>query len=171
MPKGGTSMFGYRKIKIYEDDGSVNETDVYLPQIRNIVGFLEGTWDLNMYANCFEGGNKLGDVDASIELYGWTLHVEFKRTRNDLNKGQVLKAIRQARHSDITTIFVFGDTNRPVEKLVFSPDNLVGSGIHPTNVMDLSKFFGDWGKWAKANSRIKGENDWSIVNQYVRKGK
>jgi hypothetical protein len=165
-------MFGYRKIKIYEDDGSVNETDVYLPQIRNIVGFLEGTWDLNMYANCFEGASKLGDVDASIELYGWTLHVEFKRSRNDLNKGQVLKAIRQARHSRIFTIFVFGDTNRPVESLVFGPDNLVGSGIKPTNVMELSKFFSEWGMWAKQHSLLaKMDNDWDIVNQYVRKGK
>jgi hypothetical protein len=83
----------------------------------------------------------------------------------------VVKAVRQARHSNITTIFVFGETNRPVEKLVFSPDRIVGWGIQPTNVMDLSKFFTDWGKWAKAHSLLsRGDNDWDIAKQYVKKG-
>jgi hypothetical protein len=164
-------VYGYRKIKIYEDNGNVNETEVYLPQIRNIVGFLQGVWDLNMYAGCFEGNNKLGDVDASIELYGHTLHIEFKRESKDLNAGQVVKAVRQARHSNITTMFVFGETNRPKEYLTFTPDNLQGSGIQQTNVMEFSKMLKQWGEWAKENSVIKHtDRDWDIARHYVRKG-
>jgi hypothetical protein len=162
-------MHGHRKIKVYEDDGSVKETTVYLPQIRDVVGFLNGVWDLKMYADCFEGNNKLGDVDASIERYGWTLHIEFKRSRDDLNSGQLLKAINQARFSDITTFFIFGETNRPVECLKISPMDLRGS-IKPVNVMEVSKLFTEWEQWAKKNSKLSRKNlDWDIVKQYVKK--
>lgn len=161
-------MVGHRRIKVTEDNGKVYETDLYLPNIRNVVGFLEGVWDFTIYDNCFEGKNKLGDVDGSIELHGHTMVLEFKRTRYDLTGGQVIKAVRQAKHSNITTFFIFGETNRPVEYLRFSPNNLQGTGFVKCNVMELSKQFKAWNDYAARNSLVsKNDIDWTIAKRYL----
>ncbi|UTV34862.1 hypothetical protein [Bacillus altitudinis] len=163
-------MIGHRRIKIWEDNGKVEETDVFLPNIKSIVGFLNGTWNFTMYDDCFDGKNKLGDVDASIELYGHTLNIEFKRDRTALTTGQVVKALRQARFSNITTIFVFGDTNRPFEYLLFSPKNLKGSGFKKCDTIGLSKVLKNWNDWAKKNNLVHDskEEDWITAKRYLR---
>jgi len=163
------AMRGKRKVTVEEDNGYVQETEVFLPHIRNIIGFLNGEWDLSMYADCFEGKNQLGDIDGSIELYGNTLLVEFKASRDTLNAGQLIKAIRQAKHSNITTIFVFGETNRPVEYLRFSPNCIKGTGFIKTNVMDLHSVFSKWANFAKENSLVNDSSDWHIANKYIKK--
>ena len=160
-------MAGRRHVKVTEENGKVYEADVYLPQIRNIIGFLNGTWDLNPYADCFQGKSKLGDVDASIELFGHTMVVEFKRDRTALNQGQIVKAIRQAKFSNITTFFVFGDTNRPVEFLRFSPNCIKGTGYIKTDVTGLRKAFKAWAGWAERNSLIADyDESWAISKKY-----
>lgn len=161
-------MRGHRRIKVYEDNGQVKDTEVYLPNIKDIVGFLNGTWNFTVYDDCFEGKSKLGDIDASIELYGHTLVVEFKRDRTALTTGQIVKAIRQAKHSNITTIFVFGDTNRPEEYLLFSPKNLQGTGIQKCDTIILSKVFKNWNDWACKNALTsRHDNDWTIAKRYL----
>ncbi|MDR7207581.1 hypothetical protein [Priestia megaterium] len=161
-------MIGHRRIKVWEDNGDVKETEVYLPNIRDIVGFLNGTWDLKMYDDCFDGKNKMGDVDASIELFGHTLLLEFKRDRTALTAGQIVKAIRQARHSNITTIFVFGDTNRPHEYLRFSPNCLDGTGFIKTDIIGLSKVLRSWHNYAKKNALTKkSDPDWKTAKRYL----
>jgi hypothetical protein len=161
-------MLGHREIKVWNDDGSVEETTLYLPNIKSIVGFLNGTWNFSVYDDCFDGKNKLGDVDASIELYGHTLLIEFKRDRTALTTGQIVKAIRQAKHNSITTVFVFGDTNRPIEYLLFSPKNLQGSGFKKCDTIKLSKVFKNWTRWAKKNDLTAStDNDWTIAKRYL----
>lgn len=160
---------GHRRVVVHEDSGKTYESEIFLPNIRNIIGFLEGTWDLKMYDDCFEGKSKLGDIDASIELHGHTLLLEFKRNRESLTAGQVVKAIRQARHSNITTFFVFGETNRPTEVLIFSPNNIDGSGIMKANTSQLRQLLKNWNRWAKKNSLIDAESeaDWRIAKKYL----
>ncbi|MDQ0976634.1 hypothetical protein QFZ31_006686 [Neobacillus niacini] len=161
-------MRGHRRIKVTEDNGHIEETDLYLPNIKSIVGFLNGTWDFTMYDECFDGKSKLGDVDASIELFGHTMNIEFKRERTALTTGQIVKAIRQAKHSNITTFFVFGDTNRPVEYLRFSPNKLEGTGFHKCDTMILSKAFKQWNDYAKANDLTDRQDvDWVIAKRYM----
>lgn len=165
-------MIGHRRVKVYEDNGSVRDTDVFLPQIRDVIGFLQGVWDLNMYADCIEGASKFGDVDASTEVHGHTLHIEFKRSYDDLNNGQVVKAIRQARYSNITTLFVFGETNRPTHYIRFSPLDLNGTGLRETNVTELRKVIKAWATWAKENSLVSRQQhmaDFRTAKQYVKK--
>lgn len=162
-------MRGHRRIKVYEDNGNVNESDVFLPNIKDIIGFLNGTWNFTMYDDCFEGKNKLGDVDASIELYGHTLVLEFKRDRTALTGGQIVKAVRQAKHSNITTLFVFGDTNRPVEYLRISPNKLEGTGFIKCDVIGLSKVLKSWNNYARKNSLTGNDDgaDWRIAKRYL----
>ena len=161
-------MKGKRKIKVWENDNLVEEGELFLPNIKSIVGLLQGTWNFRMYDNCFDGKNKLSDVDGSIEVYGHTLILEFKLERSALTAGQVVKAIRQAKHSNITTIFIFGQTDRPVEYLIFSPNNIKGSGFKKCNTAILSMVFHNWNNWAKKNDLTKvGDNDWAIAKKYL----
>jgi hypothetical protein len=161
-------MVGHRRIKVWEDNGKIEETDIYLPNIKSVIGFLNGTWNFTVYDDCFDGKSKLGDVDASIELYGHTLMIEFKRDRTALTTGQIVKAIRQAKHSNITTVFVFGDTNRPEEYLRFSPNCLNGTGFIKCDTIGLSKVFKAWNDYAKKNSLINNEdNDWITAKRYL----
>ena len=163
-----TTVIGHRRIKVYEDDGRIEETELFLPNIKSVVGFLNGAWDLKMYEGCFDGTNRLGDIDGSVEVYGHTLHVEFKRDRTALTAGQIVKAIRQAKHSNITTVFVFGDTNRPTEYLRFSPSKLEGTGFVKCDTISLSKVFKSWCTWAKKNDLTKKDDgDWRIAKRYL----
>lgn len=137
-------------------DGPKRETfPVHLPHIRNIRGFLLGTWDFTLFNDAFPGTNRLGDVDGSIEIYGHTLHVEFKKDSGAMNGGQLVKAIRQAKYSNITTYFVFGPTNKPVELWVISPKNIDGFKVRLKNgVRDLNRYFRSWSNFARKNSLV-----------------
>lgn len=161
-------MIGHRRIKVWEDNGDVKETELYLPNIKDVIGFLNGTWNFSMYDDSFDGKNKLGDVDASIEMFGHTLLIEFKRDRKALTQGQIVKAIRQAKHSGITSLFVFGDTNHPVEYLRFSPNKLEGTGFIKCDTIGLSKVLRQWNDWAKRNSLTSRQDvDWTIAKRYL----
>ncbi len=161
-------MAGHRRVKVWEDNGTVKETDLFLPHIKDVIGFLNGEWDLARYADSFEGSNRLGDIDGSIEMYGHTLVLEFKKERSALTAGQIVKAIRQARHSNITTFFIFGETNRPVEYLRFSPNKLSGTGFVPCDTMSLTKAFRQWNDYAKKNSLLGyQDSDWTIAKRYL----
>lgn len=161
-------MIGHRRIKVWEDNGRIEETDLYLPNIKSVVGFLNGTWNFTVYDDCFDGRSKLGDIDASIELFGHTLLIEFKKERSALTAGQIVKSIRQAKHSNTTTIFVFGETDRPVEYLLFSPKNIEGTGFKKCDTIGLSKVFKNWNEWAKKNDLTsKEDKDWNIAKRYL----
>ena len=167
-------MKGHRRVKVYEDNGIVRDTEVFLPQIRDLIGFLQGVWDLNMYADCIKGNSKFGDVDASTEVCGHTLHIEFKRSYDDMNHGQIVKAIRQARHSNITTLFVFGMTNRPTHYIRFSPFELNGTGLRETNTADLKQVIKTWANWAEQNSvvtKLQHARDFEVARRYVKRKK
>ncbi|HDR8302789.1 TPA: hypothetical protein QC153_002149 [Bacillus cereus] len=152
-----------------EEHGKIKQFNLRLPHIRNIEMFLKGEWDLSVYDECFKGRNALGDVDGSIELQGWTLNVEFKVSRFSLNKGQLVKAIRQAEHSEITTIFVFGETNKPTGYLMFTPDMLEGSGVIECDEEGIKKVFKEWGEKAYANSKLsKDDKAFFHACRYVR---
>lgn len=149
-------------------EGDVKEKFVIdLPNVRKLQGFLKGFWDFNVYQSAFPGRSKFSDVDGSIELYGHTLHVEFKESRYGMTQGQVLKAIRQAKHSNITTVFVFGKTNKPVLQLVFSPEYPEGLEYEESSVEILTKTFADWAKWAKDHDLVTDRTEeWAVARRY-----
>lgn len=161
-------MIGHRRIKVYEDNGHVHESDLYLPNIKSVVGFLEGVWDFSMYDTCFEGKNRISDIDGGVEYFGHTMLIEFKKSREALTRGQLLHAIRRAKHCNITTFFVFGETNRPVELLRFSPGCIEGTGFIKCDIISLGKEFTKWAKWAKKNTKVTdSDTDWTITQRYL----
>jgi len=150
-------MKGKRLVKVVEADGREFEESIFLPQIRSVIGFLKGTLDLNPYADCFPSKCKLGDIDGTVEVFGHTLVVEFKVDRATLNKGQVIKAVRQAKYGNVTTFFVFRETNRPKEYLRFSPNCIEGTGFVSTDVSKLKASFRTWSHWARKNTLLPEE--------------
>ena len=141
------------------------------PNIRTLKGFLAGEWNLALFDKCFQGRNRLGDVDGSIELFSHTLLVEFKGAKNGMNKGQVLKAIRQAKYSGITTIFVFGKRNEPEGYLMIQPDAESEKGFHNTgyrlaDIDTICDVFARWAKWAEENNRVESKTaEWNDVQE------
>ena len=143
---------------------------VNLPNIRNLQGFLKGCWDLSVYDDCFPRRNRLADVDGSIELNGFTLHVEYKESKWSMNQGQVIKAIRQAKYSNITTIFVFGKTNQPTSYLLFTPKDLQPDYIE-CDQESLNAVFKRWSNFTEKNNLVKSNTaEWQLANKYFTKG-
>ncbi|MCS0827398.1 hypothetical protein NX029_26140 [Cytobacillus firmus] len=139
---------------------------VNMPNIRNLHGFLKGAWDLSVYDGCFPKRNRLGDVDGSIEQNGHTLHIEFKESKWSMNQGQVLKAIRQAKYSAITTVFVFGKTNVPKEYLMFTPEDLQPD-FKECDADTLKDVFKDWVRYTEANNLVENKTaEWDLTDKY-----
>lgn len=142
------------------------------PNIRSLKGFLSGEWDLAAFDSCFKGRNRLGDVDASIELNGHTLLIEFKGAKNGMNKGQVLKAIRQAKYSQIVTIFVFGKRNEPEGYLKIEPDDsekgFKSSGYTLADYDMICDQFRRWAAYAQENNLVSSKREeWDEVSQVM----
>lgn len=136
-----------------------------LPNIRSLKGFLKGQWDLSVYDSCFPRKNRLGDVDGSIELNGYTLHVEFKESNYSMTRGQVLKAYRQAKHSGIFTLFVVGKTNKPTEYIFIKPDDLLPDAVH-CDTESLKLVMKEWSEWTDANSLVKDRSEeWNQIQK------
>lgn len=144
----------------------VEKFSINLPNIRNLKGFLKGAWNLSVYDSCFPKKNRLGDVDGSVEIYGHTLHVEFKESRYSLTKGQVLKAIRQAFYSNISTIFVFGKTDQPVGYIFFTPQDLQPDYVEADQEA-IKEVLSGWAKFAKENDLVNDKTlEWDLTNKY-----
>jgi hypothetical protein len=160
-----------RKIVVYDKSNGklLEKIDLKLPAMRSIAGFLKGEWDLDTYSDCFGGKNRLGDIDASIEIDGHHLVVEFKEHENGMNKGQVVKAVRMARYCNTTTFFVFGKTNQPTKKIIISPKVLQGE-LSDTNEKELKFLFSKWFSKAKLNpmaNRSEMTADWDTATQIL----
>lgn len=143
------------------------------PNIRTLKGFLAGEWNLALFDKCFKGMNRLGDVDASIEMYGHTLLIEFKGAKNGMNKGQLLKAVRQAKYSNITTMFVFGKRNNPEAYLKIEPDaesekGFASSGYVLTDLDGIADQFSRWAKKAEENNLVESKTaEWNEVTEIL----
>lgn len=158
-------------ISVTRDGKTLEKFFADYPNIRTLKGFLDGQWNFSVYDNCFPNKNRLSDVDASIELCGHTLVLEFKGSKNGMNKGQVLKAIRQAKYSDITTIFVFGKRNAPEAYLEIAPDansekGFKNSGYILTDNNGLCDILSRWCVYAKENNCVQSKTDeWQDVQK------
>jgi hypothetical protein len=160
-------------ISVVKDGKKLEHFKGNLPNIRSLQGYLKGIWDFTILNDSFAGRNKLSDVDGSIELNGHTLMIEFKGARNGMNKGQVLKAIRQAKYSNITTMFIFGATNKPEAHLTIRPNKEVEAGYTSTGYVEadlegVRKLCKDWSDWTKENSLVKNKTaEWEEVSKVM----
>ena len=165
-----------KKIVVVVDQHTKKTTERFYanyPNIRTLQGFLKGEWDLSLFDSCFKGRNRLGDVDASIELNGHTLLIEFKGHKGGMNKGQVLKAIRQAKYSNITTMFIFGTRNSPEAYLTIAPDSesekgFSNSGYIEAELDEVRDEIKDWTRHTEANQLVKSKTEeWEEVNKIM----
>ena len=142
------------------------------PNIRSLQGFLKGQWDLSLFDECFKGSNRLGDVDASIELNGHTLLVEFKESTRSMTKGQTLKAIRQAKYSNIVTIFVFGSRNNPEGFLQITPspneNGYISCGYIEGDIDRVREQISEWAKHTEENVLVSSKTEeWKEVGKVL----
>lgn len=143
------------------------------PNLNSLRGFLNGNWNFAAFNDCFKGRNRLGDVDASIELNGHTLVIEFKGSKNGMNKGQVLKAIRQAKYSAITTIFIFGKRDEPEAYLSLTPDAAEPAGYKSTGYVEagfeeVCEVLKAWGDFVEANNLVTSKTEeWNGVTEVL----
>lgn len=142
------------------------------PNIRTLKGFLNGQWNLATFDNCFKGRNRLGDVDASIEIGGRTLLIEFKSAKNGMNRGQLLKAIRQAKYSGITTMFVFGKRDNPEGMLSITPaeneKGFISSGYLDVDLDSLLGHIKAWSDWSEENTLVESKTaEWNEVSEML----
>lgn len=155
-------------ITVEQEGKQIEKFKVDLPNLLSLRGFLQGFWDFEVYNSVFPGKNKLSDVDGSIELNGHTLHIEFKASTwaLDKDKGQKLKAVRQAKHSNVTTIFVIGKTNKPEHYKIFSPQIPEGTQLIPCTVEILRDVMDRWVKYSKENNLVESrKDDWNLVQK------
>ena len=163
---------GERTIVVYEKatGRTLEHIDIDLPAMRSISGFLKGEWNLDAYSQSFGGANRLGDIDASIEIDGHHLVVEFKEHESSMNSGQLVKAVRMAKYCNTTTFFVFGQTNDPRKKIIISPKNQDGE-LTRTDEKELKSLFSKWYSKAKLNpvaTRGELQDDWKIANKIIK---
>jgi hypothetical protein len=141
---------------------------INLPNVRSLKGYLKGFWDFDIYNDAFPRKSKLSDVDGSIELEGHTLHVEFKESKYSMNRGQVLKAVRQAKYSNITTIFVIGKTDQPAQYISFTPDD-GPEGVFISGYLECSQeilfmVLKNWAEWAKDHTLVTSKTEeWNLA--------
>lgn len=159
-------------ITVMQGDKRLERFVANYPNIRTLRGFLAGEWDLSLFDNCFKGSNRLGDIDASIELNSYTLHVEFKGAKGGMNKGQVLKALRQAKYTGIVTLFVFGKRNSPDAYLMIEPEDsekgFKSSGYIKGNLEDVQNVILEWAKWTEENTRVESKtSEWQQVSEIL----
>lgn len=149
----------------------LEHSEVDLPKINSITGFLKGEWDLDRYSECFSGNNRLGDLDGSLEIDGSHLVLEFKEHMEAMNKGQLVKAIRMAKHCNTTTFFIFGRTNQPKKKIIISPKTQKPN-LSDTDEEELKALLKEWNRKAKIRGREIEDDlakDWEAAGLIFKK--
>jgi hypothetical protein len=165
---------GVRTVIVEDEGGSKLERFTFgLKGIRSIKGLLQGLWSLNPFSEGLSGNNGFSDVDAHTEIDGRSLILEFKQTLRGMNKGQLLKAIRQAKFQKTCTWFIEGETDTPVRMIQVNENGIEGeygvSELSETSIEGLQTSIRNWEKWAKANSLVKGKKseEWNKVTEII----
>ena len=143
-----------------------------LPQIRTLKGLVSSVVNFEIYNHLFKKNNKLSDVDGSMEQNGHTLHFEFKGARNGMNRGQVLKAIRQAKFSNITTLFIFGKPETPEGYAIIKPcrnkDGFDWVEYTETDYNGLCNVISQWVEYTEKNNLVKNRTaEWNATTNFL----
>lgn len=159
-----------RTVTVQLGEEVVEQFSFDLPYIRTLKGFLQGTWSLGEFGESMTGKNGFGDVDASTEIDGHTLILEFKQSFNKVDNGQVMKAIRQAKYGRTSTWFIEGDTNQPKRLYKVESTGTEGefkmNGVLDVDMQTVCKHIADWEQWARRNSlTVNKLKEWAEVRE------
>lgn len=145
--------------------------------MRSLKGMLQGLWSLNPFSQGLSGRNGFSDVDAHTEIDGHSLCLEFKQSLYTLNKGQVMKAVRQAKFQRTCTWFIEGETDKPTKIIQVNVGGTDGgvrvSEVEVTSIEDMRNRISRWESYARDNSLVKGNKttEWNQVNEIISKAK
>lgn len=162
---------GIRNVIVQDPEGKVIERFSFgCTAIRSIKGMMQGLWSLNPFSEALSGMNGFADVDGHTELEGRSLVLEFKQSFKAMSKGQLMKAIRQAKFQKTCTWFIEGQTDNPVRIFCINETGVEGevklSEVEETDIERVRERIKNWEKWVKQNSLVKGNKteDWNIVS-------
>lgn len=165
-----------RDVIVQDADGQVIERFKFgCKGIRSLKGMVQGLWSLNPFSEALSGMNGFSDVDAHTEIDGRGLVLEFKKSFKAMNKGQVMKAIRQAKFQKTCTWFIEGETDNPVRILCINETGVEGElivrEVEETDMDKLHARIKAWETWAKKHSLVKGNKtqEWNLVTDIFKK--
>ena len=104
--------------------------------------------NFGVFYDCFPGKISMTDVDASVEVNGRFLFMEFKSRQIKISAGQRIYFDRLTRISTkISVIVVHAD----VEKMEIFSSYWIHNGVvspwTPTNLLQLQNDVADWARW------------------------
>ena len=164
-----------RDVIVQDSEGKVLERFKFgCTGIRTLKGMMQGLWSLNPFSVGLSGRNGFSDTDGHTEIDGRGLALEFKQSFKAMSKGQVMKAIRQAKFQKTCTWFIEGQTDSPVRIFCINETGVEGElrvvEVVATDIEDIQVRIKAWEKWAKQNSLVKGNKteEWDKVNEIVK---
>jgi hypothetical protein len=165
---------GQRTILVMDENGEQLEQFYFnMNNIRSVKHWIDGFWSLNPLSEALPKRNAFSDIDAHVEIDGHSLVLEFKRSLFKMNKGQTMKAIRQAKFQRTSTFFIEGETDDPrymIQVVSTGIDGEFGvSKLTKIDVESLRQRISQWEKWAVKNSLVKGKktDEWEAVNEII----
>lgn len=164
-----------RNVVVSDAEGTVLEKFKFgCTGIRSLKGMVQGLWSLNPFSVGLSGRNGFSDVDGHTEIDGRGLVLEFKQSFKAMSKGQVMKAIRQAKFQKTCTWFIEGQTDSPVRIFCINETGVEGElrvvEVVATNIEDVQVRIKSWEAWSKKHSLVKGNKteEWDKVNEIVK---
>jgi hypothetical protein len=165
---------GQRTVLVMDENGEQLEQFYFnMNNIKSVQKWIEGFWSLNPLSEVLPKRTAFSDIDAHVEIDGHSLNLEFKRSLFKMNRGQTMKAVRQARFQRTTTFFIEGNTDQPGKLVIVGSTGIDGeiqiSDLIPIDLDGLRDKISKWEKWARKNSLVKGNKteEWEIVNDII----
>lgn len=110
---------------------------------------------IEVFADCFPGKISFGDVDAEVEINGYSLRLEWKSYAGDLPKGQTIMFSNKTHYGIDTVICVCGDA----ETMDITHYGMFFRGKwhnwHPATLDELKAKIDGWAQWANTQPPTK----------------
>jgi hypothetical protein len=156
-----------------EDGEQLEQFYFNMNNIRSVKNWIQGFWSLNPFSEALPKRNGFSDVDAHAEIDGHSLILEFKNSLFKMNKGQTMKALRQARFQRTSTWFIEGGTDNPKYMIQVNETGIEGeyeiSELMKVDMDGIRDYIKQWEVWAKKHSLSKGNKteEWEAVSEII----
>lgn len=109
---------------------------------------------IEVFADCFPGKINFGDVDAEVEINGYSLRIEWKCNGNTIPKGQKIMYERKTRYGIDCVLCVHGNAETME---VFSVGSFVNGEWQDWEIANLDELktkVSKWSAWAQKQPPI-----------------
>jgi len=122
----------------------VRYTFLNLEGIVDPIAYVKGAWCLKTLGKKLPNPFGLTDLDGFLNYYGYLLFLEFKKSPNDLKKGQLTALANLVKQSDATIFMAFGEPCKPTSFFVMDSKNPYGSDLMKTDLEGLQDSLQKW---------------------------